>query len=57
MGRNKIIDDIILISINVNEQEKAKEIVSYLKKILKKFPEVDIESIESAESSWVIDGG
>lgn len=50
-------DDIILINIDIKSQKKAKEIVNYLKEVLKKFPEVDLESIDSAESNWVIDGG
>lgn len=57
MGRPKIVDDIILITIDVKSQEKADEIVAFLKNILVIFPEVELESIDSAESSWVIDGG
>ena len=57
MKKQKETDDIILININVDSNEKADEIVAFLKKVLKKFPEVDIESIESNQSAWVIDGG
>lgn len=57
MGKKKSVDDIILIDINVKSQERADEIVSIIKERLKDIPEIDIENIQSAESSWVIDGG
>jgi hypothetical protein len=57
MGRKKSVDNIITIDINVESQEKANEIVAFLKEVLIRFPEVDVDSIMSGESSWIIDGG
>jgi hypothetical protein len=55
--KNKPIDDLIVIPINAKSQERVDEIVDIVKKLLGNFSEVDIESVYSGETAWIIDGG
>jgi len=56
--RRKKLDDIIIINIMPRTQEDIDKILSTIRDALKEFSDiVELDNIDSDDSSWVIDGG